>query len=190
MSLHSRCAHFQEEVNNNMPLCQGIQLLKNEHEPLRAQMNALLDTAHEGLSEKVQNDYASVLSNLHSQVIQFSTELESHSQREENGLFTIMAKYIGRETGPIAVMEYEHELARSLLQKFMDEIPNDLSMIDAEQAKTLFSYVQDGVTTLIDHFGKEENVLFPMAENLLTPEDKQELERYVRASVSDEKITG
>ncbi|WP_257985059.1 hemerythrin domain-containing protein [Bacillus sp. T33-2] len=42
-------------------------------------------------------------------VEKFLSDLEPHSEREEGVLFEMMASYIGRESGPIAVMEYEHD---------------------------------------------------------------------------------
>lgn len=77
----------------------------------------------------------------------FKEELEAHSEKEEQGIFPLLGKHIGTEFGPIAVMEFEHREAKRLL----------------------------GI--LFDHFVKEENILFPMAENVLNEQEKAELLR-------------
>ncbi|WP_338151918.1 hypothetical protein [Mesobacillus campisalis] len=40
--------------------------------------------------------------------------------------------------------------------------------------------VKQAYYTLVDHFSKEENVLFPMAERMLTEAEKQELAERIR----------
>jgi len=90
-----------------------------------------------------------------------------------------MAKYIGRQMGPIAVMEYEHELAKQNLKKFLEAVEQLEGTADAGRAKEIASYALQAHAVLTDHFMKEENVLFPMAENMLNAEEKAELSRAV-----------
>lgn len=85
----------------------------------------------------------------------FSARLKHHSEREENVLFTMMARYIGRDSGPIAVMEYEHDEAEKYIEIFL----NSTKTIDEEQADVLASYIQQMYEMLTSHFFKEENVL-------------------------------
>ena len=55
------------------------------------------------------------------EVIDFSTKLEFHSVREEDYLFRMMEVYIGKNGGPIAVMEYEHEQANGFISEFFEK---------------------------------------------------------------------
>ncbi|MEC5268926.1 hemerythrin domain-containing protein [Heyndrickxia coagulans] len=105
----------------------------------------------------------------------FSAQLKHHAEREENVLFTMMARYIGHENGPIAVMEYEHDEAEKYIEIFL----NGTKIMDEGQAEMLASYIVQMYELLTSHFFKEENVLFPMAENLLSAAEKDELEEKI-----------
>jgi len=50
----------------------------------------------------------------------FVSNLNPHSEREEGTLIPLMVKYIGRETGPIAVMEFEHDMAKQNLKHYCE----------------------------------------------------------------------
>jgi regulator of cell morphogenesis and NO signaling len=47
--------------------------------------------------------------------------------------------------------------------------------VSSKAAVELASYVINAYSILTEHFMKEENVLFPMAERLLSDEEKEEL---------------
>ena len=124
--------------------------------------------------EKAENKGES-FQKLRPAVVEFFAELDPHSEREEGVLFEMMAAYIGRESGPIAVMEYEHDQAKSLIGTFLEHTENGDESYSQERMLQDASLVKQASYTLIDHFSKEENVLFPMAEKMLTAEEKQEL---------------
>lgn len=80
----------------------------------------------------------------------------AHAQTEEEQLFPAL-EAVGLREGPLSVMRAEHaEIDRLVLG-----IPGSKTLDDAK----------DGVRSLLallrEHFGKEENVLFPMSEKLL-----------------------
>lgn len=158
-------------------LCEPLAQLKREHEPLRERMNAFAREAEEiGASPEIR-DWALPLTALDERVAAFVGELDPHSEREEGHLFPMMAKYIGREAGPIAVMEYEHEQAKQWLRSFREAVEQAGKTVTAERAKEIASYALRAQALLTDHFMKEENVLFPMAEKMLNEEEKAELSR-------------
>lgn len=160
---------------SDVVLSAALQQLKNEHGPLRAQMEAFYIKAQEiGQASDVSN-WVQPIRELAELVIAFEAELGPHSEREEGVLFPMMAKYIGRETGPIVVMEYEHDQAKMNLKNFIVSVNQLPEVLEEKQANEMASYAKNAYLILSDHFMKEENVLFPMAERLLTPEDKEEL---------------
>ena len=160
-------------------LCEPLARLKKEHGPLREQMNAFAREAAEiGLDGGVA-DWSGRLAELKRKVDAFVSELDPHSEREERALFPLMAKYIGRESGPIAVMEYEHDLAKTNLKKFREAVEQIEGAVDAAKAKEIASCAIQAHAVLTEHFMKEENVLFPMAENMLNEEEKAKLARAV-----------
>lgn len=86
----------------------------------------------------------------------------------------MMEKYIGRKSGPIAVMEYEHDQAKGFIGSFLKAAESNNSFT-YEEMMDLTELIKKAFYTLVEHFAKEENVLFPMAENFFTEEEKQEL---------------
>ncbi|ESU70661.1 hypothetical protein GS8_1294 [Geobacillus stearothermophilus] len=170
--MHSFCHMGGPE---GVKLCAGLAQLKQEHGPLRAQMEQLLAAAEAiGRGENDRN-WREPLADLREKVESFVAALDPHSEREEGVLFPMMARYIGRTTGPIAVMEYEHEQAKTRLSMFLEKTAQLPENIDSRQALTLAGAVIEAYHILDEHFMKEENVLFPMAERLLSDAEKEEL---------------
>lgn len=99
--------------------------------------------------------------------------LEPHAQIEDEGLFPTVESQIG-EAGPTQVMRMEHAEIESKLGQLAelrgmhDSIEGALAklpkMDDAEQARRL---LKDTLFLAREHFAKEEQVLFPMADQLL-----------------------
>lgn len=149
-------------------LSEGLSLLVGEHLPLREQLEALLSlcTKIETAEEKKV-----ALDELVEEVVSFSTNLEFHSVREEDILFRMMEVYLGKNGGPIAVMEYEHEQANGFINSFLTNTKNH--PLTTEEIIEHTNLVKDAYHTLVDHFMKEEQVLYPMAEKLFTEEEKE-----------------
>lgn len=154
----------------NAPLSEGISQLKEEHSPLLKQLEGL-----KSLTEKIDNDQNIEQSyeDLKTQVENFKEELDPHSEREEGVLFPMMGEHIGTDSGPIAVMEYEHERAKSNLNTFLKKSENDQQI--ADDMKYSAGFVTDAYNILTEHILKEENIVYPMAERVLSEEEKAEL---------------
>lgn len=165
-----------------LTLCEGLQRLKDEHPPLRKQMEELFKEAQAIGDDAGVEDWEAPLRALEEKVKIFVAELDPHSKREEDVLFPLMAKHIGREMGPIAVMEYEHEQAKTRLTGFLATMASLTGPIKADTARRIAGEVAEAVQILFDHFMKEENVLFPMAERILSDAEKEELLAGVKAS--------
>lgn len=162
--------------DSSFTLSEGLQQLKNEHPPLLERLSDLLD-----LSGKVEEDnqMEENFSKLKEMVVEFLAELEPHSEREEGVLFEMMAAYIGREMGPIAVMEYEHDQAKRFIGTFLHNT-KDGTGLTAEQMIDNAQLIKNANYTLVSHFSKEESILFPMAENMFSEEEKQELAQRIK----------
>jgi regulator of cell morphogenesis and NO signaling len=90
----------------------------------------------------------------------------------------MMGVYIGTTSGPIAVMEYEHDQAKANIGEFLGKAESGLA--STEETKKTAELIQNAYFILTEHFSKEENVLFPMAERMLTEEEKEELYRKIQ----------
>jgi regulator of cell morphogenesis and NO signaling len=168
-------------LTNGVPveLCPPLQRLQDEHAPLRSGMNGFRELAEAILQGDRDSELEAALTDLHQQVESFVNLLEPHSDMEEGILFPMMAKYIGRDTGPIAVMDYEHDQAKKNLRAFLqgaEAWKESKAAPTKELAEELARYAVEAQSILTDHFMKEENVLFPMAMQLLSDEEKRELD--------------
>ncbi|MGX9708494.1 hemerythrin domain-containing protein [Laceyella tengchongensis] len=171
------CGHMMGE---NVSLCPALRQLKQEHIPLREQMEQLYRSAQEVGGDPSIVDWLDSLHELKEKAIRFERELNPHSEREEGFLFPMMAQYIGRESGPIAVMEYEHNQGKENLQTFIAKIDQATTPVHVEKAKEIASFMIEAYNILSQHFMKEENVLFPMAERLLSSEEKNLLAEKIK----------
>ncbi|MCP8969186.1 hemerythrin domain-containing protein [Ectobacillus ponti] len=169
------CAYSQLASSHNGTLCRALSQFKQEHQPLHAQKLELFQLADSIQRTADMTAARGKLLELEQLVLRFMDALEPHSEREEALLFPMMAAYIGRETGPIAVMEYEHEQAKGKIASFLSGIRQLPDPLTPEETAALSLLVMDAYSILTDHFFKEEQVLFPMAEQILSAAEKEQL---------------
>lgn len=92
-----------------------------------------------------------------------------HHGKEETALFPALeAAGVGRAGGPLGAMLEEHEEGRALVRRMAGSLD-----AGAEFAAAARSYVG----LLARHIGKEDSVLFPMADRLLSTEVQRQTER-------------
>ena len=95
----------------------------------------------------------------------------AHHDKEERLLFPAMeAAGLPSNAGPTFVMRQEHELGRARVRAMkaaLDASPPDLAAFGREAAA--FAHL------LRDHIAKEDQVLFPMADQLIDAETKDAL---------------
>ena len=97
-----------------------------------------------------------------------------HHAKEENLLFMKMRKGILGESGPIAVMLMEHAEGRKRLKAVSD------ALLQAREGDaSAIGIVKDNLSAYIEllrnHIKKEDNILYPMADQLFTFEDQKSL---------------
>lgn len=93
--------------------------------------------------------------------------LASHARIEEELLFVRLDEHLDPEAGPLAVMRLEHEEVEALLARLQE-------VGSPEEARSLAARL---VAVAREHFAKEEQILFPMAEHLLGEEELLRLGR-------------
>lgn len=91
--------------------------------------------------------------------------LASHARIEDDLLFVALEVPLGPDGGPLAVMRMEHEEVEGTLERLA-------RVEDAREADALAAHL---ATVAREHFAKEEQVLFPMAEQLLGEEELRSL---------------
>lgn len=100
-----------------------------------------------------------------------------HHGKEEDMLFPeLEARGVPREGGPIGVMLYEHEEGRAFQKQLREALPN---LSDPQSRQKFVQAARGYIELLRQHIWKEDNVLFQMAQQVLTDaEDIALAERF------------
>ena len=106
-------------------------------------------------------------------------DLVLHIQKEDQGLFPALGKFLPANEGPIAVMLHEHreidhthhELAQGIAE--LDQHPS----VNGKAAAQIRDHGRWLIQELRAHLFKEERVLFPFAEKCLSEEDDRQILR-------------
>jgi hemerythrin-like domain-containing protein len=94
-----------------------------------------------------------------------------HHGKEEDRLFVKMVEAgFPRRSGPVAVMLAEHDAGRQQVRALLDVGVGSGPLSSAEAARTIDAAGQF-VPLLYAHIQKENNILYPMAQQGITPED-------------------
>ena len=98
-----------------------------------------------------------------------------HHGKEEKELFArLVERGFPREFGPIGIMLQEHTLGREHIRAAADSL-SAATAGDPAARTALADALMGYVALLRAHIQKENNVLFPMAEEALSEEDKTAL---------------
>ena len=98
-----------------------------------------------------------------------------HHEKEEKLFFPFLVKKgFSNEHGPLPVMIHEHEEGRKFVKEMVSEIAN-IKNGDESSLTILYENMQGYIDLLRAHIGKENKVLFPLADKVLTQEDQKEL---------------
>jgi hemerythrin-like domain-containing protein len=114
----------------------------------------------------------------------------THHRKEEGVLFPAMIDAgIPAQGGPIPVMLMEHEQGRTLVRA-MREAASRLELGEPEAAQRVVSSARSFVALLRDHIVKEDEVLFPMAAQLIPAAQHASLLASFEAAGADPDDTG
>ena|SRR3989338_1087386 len=144
--------------NNNEHNC--VETLKAEHQKI---LNAFSEL-EKAISETPIDE------NKIREFLDFTENFaEPHHRKEEKVLFPALEKKgIPNEGGPIGMMLLEHTAKRKHIKK----IKEGLEKNDADKIKEDSKMV---IALMKEHIYKEDNILYPLAEDVLAPGDLEEL---------------
>lgn len=98
-----------------------------------------------------------------------------HHGKEEKHLFLkLEERGVPREGGPIGVMLQEHELGRAEVRAIAEALTL-LEQGDGGAAEAIKQHLLAYADLLEAHIQKENGILFPMGDRVLTPDDQQSL---------------
>lgn len=107
--------------------------------------------------------------------------VDSHHRKEEQHLFALMqGRGINDVSIPLAVLRHEHMDCKRKIS-FISGMLQRMSRGEQVAVVSLSDQITDFIYLLQDHIAKENNVLFPLAEQLFTPLDHLNLvEEFVK----------
>ena len=98
-----------------------------------------------------------------------------HHGKEEDLLFPLMEERgLPKESGPTAVMRTEHEDGRRFVRVMAGAIDRYRGG-ERGAVGELISNARGYINLLSQHIPKEDNILYPMARQFITPTDEREL---------------
>lgn len=159
--------------------------LLEEHKAIMADFEALR-RAVEDLRRRGEAALPDALPALRKVGEMMGTTLHRHARKEDEALFPALEKVFGAGGGPTMVMRQEHrdihagaELFRRTLHE-LKEVEHPAIVAGGETLRDLSASgggadqlrrTGEEIVNLVDlHFGKEEDILFPMAREVLSPE--------------------
>jgi hemerythrin-like domain-containing protein len=150
---------------------QATQVLRDEHEGILA-MLAVVEAA----ARRLQNG-KEIPGDLMTNAVDFFRTFadKCHHGKEETELFPLLEQRgIPKEGGPIGAMLIEHDQGRAFVRA-MSDAANRYAQGDASAAPALVQSTLGYVHLLREHIWKENNVLFPMADQALSDTDQEKL---------------
>lgn len=126
---------------------------------------------------------AGVLGDLSELRREIQGEVLSHFREEEQALFPVLGRHLDSSSGPIATMMEEHALFRQLELQFEEAVAAlEAGFRNGWEEK--LGDAGDAIARLLPgHIAKEEEVLFPMAEEVLQEDEWAEVRRLWREAL-------
>lgn len=147
------------------------EILSSEHRVIEIGIDCLEKMSEEAIREnKLDKESAE-------QLVDFIRNFADrcHHGKEEKQLFVLLEqKGMPVDGGPTGQMKHEHEMGRAYVSGMAESIDDAAKGI----AKALANFVQSAqgyIQLLRAHILKEDRILFPMADRMLTDEDQDRL---------------
>ena len=160
-----------------MEYSQAMQILVNEHETIESVLDAVEAVAGRADAGPFPREF-------YEKAVDFIATFADrcHHAKEEGQLFPLLAERgMPLEMGPIGCMLEEHAQGRAHVAAIRGALPAAAAG-DAGAAQTVRDEAQGYCGLLRTHIQKENNILFRWGDQLLTPEDKDTLQKRFQCS--------
>ena len=141
-----------------------IELLSKQHQEVLARLQAVESGFAACGANNAVEDFVGYL----------ESDVAHHFALEEHALFPLLARHLSLTQGPLAVMNAEHTTFRELMRS----LGTGLREGNIEQQHRC---TQELIELLRAHIAKEDNVLFPMADRMLSPDEHCEVDSRAAA---------
>ena len=161
----------------------ATQILRNEHDAILGMLDATEEAARflaagEPLEPRILDGLL--------EFFQLFADRCHHGKEEELLFPKLAAKGMPSRMGPIGVMLMEHDEGRSLIRQ-MKEAASEYQQGRPEAGTRWAQAARAYVYLLREHILKENNILFVMAERMLTDQEQEELSAAFE-KVEEEKM--
>ncbi len=102
----------------------------------------------------------------------FDEQVILHRRKEEEALFPALVPYLGLEGGPVACMLAEHQDEKNKLRIISSALQKPMAAGTKKEILTAGDYI---FSLLNAHIMKEDNILFPYAESILSTQEKNQV---------------
>lgn len=148
----------------------AMRILENEHRYL----SYLMGEWHTAVLWFEQDDISldegkARLQELRRAIMDFMIPLNKHTAKEEEHFFPLLGQYIGFEQGPLVGIQEEHREIDGYIGHFLHHTGGEAQLSSVEELRAAARDAGEAFEVLTVHFVKEETVVFPMAETLLSP---------------------
>ncbi len=146
-------------------------ILRKEHEAILKMLDAAEETARRAMHGNHMRPQ------IYGELLEFFKVFADscHHGKEEGLLFPALeGKGLPKDNGPIAVMLFEHERGRELIRT-MSQASAEIAGGNPGAAEIWASAAQEYAALLRTHISKENDILFMMAERLLSESEQAEL---------------
>ncbi|KIL41666.1 hypothetical protein SD70_06005 [Gordoniibacillus kamchatkensis] len=150
--------------------------LKDEHDQLTEELQDIRFVAQSIYDETDTKRARAILQALKRRMVDFMRRLHAHSEWEEREVFPVVNLYFHRLLKPsitpsIWVMEKEQKLADLFAQSFFEAEEALPEAATREQNRQAAAHLLQACLILQEHFELEEELIFPLAEQMLTDID-------------------
>lgn len=162
----------------------ALRIIENEHHLLRylmAEWHPIVlrfESDIHTLSEGREALYI-----LRTKITEFLKPFQSHIKKEEEYLFPLLSQYIGNEQGPVLAVEEEHQEIEAYIGHFLHHTNGNLTDLSLEQIREIVQDAGEAYEVITIHFVKEESIIFPMVEDVLTPNEQYTLFENLYSSI-------
>lgn len=160
--------------------------LQSEHEYLKKRCEELSELSSRAATSSGSFGAQHLLHDLSTKAKLLLQELDSHSTWEDDEVFPLLSRYYKMKLEPtilpsLWVLEKDHELALQFFESFLltsNEL-HAMLLLDSSRQETKFKekmkaccdYLTQGCLILTSHFQMEEELIYPLAEEILTDMD-------------------
>ncbi len=162
----------------------ATQILRNEHDVILQVLDATERVA--GSLQAGADVPPQVLANV-VEFLRLYADRQHHGKEEDLLFLELERRGMPREGGPIGMMLMEHKFGRALIAR-MAEAGQAYAGGDRSAAAQWAGAAADYVALLREHIMKENQILFVMAERMLTPDEQKNL--AARFAEVDRQKTG